>query len=52
MFPENQRLKGYITNRLPNISRFIATNWPWFNFMLYAMLNFDDVYIHMYICWG
>ena len=33
VFPESQRLEGYITNKLPNISRCIAdiyTNWPWF----------------------
>ena len=33
IFPKSRRLEGYITNKLPNISRCIAdiyTNWPWF----------------------
>ena len=43
IFPESWRLEGYITNKLPNISRCIAdiyTNWPWF-----ILLNFAEVYI-------
>ena len=31
-----------ITDKLTNISRCIADNWPWL--MLYAMLNFDEVH--------
>ena len=32
-------LEGYITIRVT----YTYTNWPWF--MLYAILNFDEVYI-------
>ena len=48
IFPESQRLEGYITNKLPNISRCIAdiyTNWPWFIRYMLLMFNFADVYI-------
>ena len=45
---ERRRLDGYITNKLPNISRCIAdiyTNSPWFKLFSYAtcMLNFDCI---------
>ena len=41
VFPKSQRFEGYITNKLPNISKCIAdihTNWSWF-------IYFDEVYI-------
>ena len=46
--PESQRLEGYITNKLLNISRCMYSRHIHqlaIVYMLYAMLNFDEVYI-------
>ena len=47
IFPESRRLEGYITNKLPNISRCIADIYTQLAmvYTLYAMLNFAEVYI-------
>ena len=45
IFPESRRLEGYITNKLLNISRCIADIYIHQLAMVYAMLNFAEVYI-------
>ena len=46
IFHESRRLEGYITNKLPNISRCISAHIHQLAMVYtYAMLNFDEVYI-------